>query len=75
MLFVSCIVDNHFTTLNQENAQRSSLVIYSVSTFVKNVGCPGDTVHEELFHVNTQLFYKKLSTLYFFNSSTLCIKC
>ena len=30
VFFVPCIVDNQFTTLNQQNAQYSSLVIYLI---------------------------------------------
>lgn len=48
MLFVTCTVDDQFTILIQENAQCSSLGIYTVSTFVKYVGCLGVTVHEDL---------------------------
>jgi hypothetical protein len=47
MFFVPCIFDDQFTTINQESAQCSSLGIYTVSVFVKYVGCPGDTAHED----------------------------
>lgn len=75
MLFVAWNLDYQFTILNQENAQFSSLGIYTVSTFVKYVGCSGDAVHEDL--ISLQYTTISQSTVYalLLHSATVYIKC
>jgi hypothetical protein len=75
MLFVPRIVDDQFTILNQENAQLSSLGIHTVSACVKYVGCPGDTVHEDLISLKYTTILQRNVYALLLHSFTLSIKC
>lgn len=75
MLFVTCTVDDQFTIINQENAQCSFLGIYTVPTFVKYVGCPGHTEHEDLISLKYSTILQRTVYAFLLHSVTLCIKC
>lgn len=75
MLFVTCTVDDQFTIINQENAQCSFLGIYTVSTFVKYVRCPGDIEREDLISLKYTTILQRTVYAFLLHSVTLCIKC
>jgi hypothetical protein len=75
MLFFPRIFDDQFAILNQENTQFSFLGIYTASTCVKYIGCPGDTVHEYLILLQYTTILQRNVYALLFHYITLCIKC